>query len=406
MPSILIDYEKIITEKHTLLQKKLLQPPKASKGFLVGLVLVTSEENVREISKLPAGRQRIEFLNSPHFVNSLINYTYVLHNTSKEVCLLNPDCASYVGEVLPALFAGLSAKTILWVSIDVGDANCVATVKKFAKNGFNSPYITNMSPLRVSISPSIALVRLNVPTEQYNASATLNKVLHAIKEYKGGDTACSLKAQLAPRAISFLRKASKMGITINGDGKKSQKELTGELFVSNVEKNGNNFIYIIDIDEGSVESGAEEDVNVNATRYNFHSHPQEAYVRHRVDKAWPSLTDYLGFLKLGTNTIFHCVATLEGVYVMSFGPYWGRRLKKVSKSFVQSHYDIDHRESHTPQEYAQLVNNIKYKGQPIYHVEFIPWTEAGKVFNVSYSKIGLSCIATEKGHRSYRKLYK
>lgn len=404
MPAILIDYDKIVSDKG-LLKQKLPRPPKPNKGFLVGLVIVTTSQNVNRLSTFPKGKEKVDYLNSSQFADSIISYTFVMYDLSKGICLLNPDAVNYIAKILPALFSGLTNDTILWISIDIQDANFMSIVRKLAANGFNSPYVTNMSPLRVSIPTSIALVRHNVPTEKFSEQSTLNKVLYAIKEYKKGGKSCSLYAQFSPRALSFLRKASKMGITVNGNGEKSQKELTGELFVSNVRNQGSKFIYIIDINEGSVESGDEEDVDVLATRYNFHSHPHQAYVRHRVDKAWPSLTDYLGFLQLGINTIFHCVATLEGVYIMSFGPFWGRRLKTVSKSFIKKHYDINHKEKYTPLEYAHKVNKIHYKGHPIYHVEYMPWGQADKVFDVSYAKIGLSCITTEQGQKSYKKLH-
>lgn len=402
MPAILIDYEKIVSEKHSNLLQKLPLPPKTAKGFMVGLVIITSSSEIR---KLPTGDSRVSYINNPQFVNSIIDFSYVMYNKNKGVCLLNPDSANHIQDILNALFSGLDQKTSLWVSVVLQEANFMSTVKKFAQAGFNSPYMTNMSPLMVNISPSIALVRQNTPTEKYNVSTTLNKVLYAIKQYKEGGKSCSLYAQLSPRALSFLRKASKIGITMNDNGEKSQKELTGELFVNNVRKKGNKFVYIIDIDEGSVESGAEEDVDVAATRYNFHSHPHEAYVRHSVDKAWPSLTDYLGFLQLGINTIFHCVATLEGIYVMSFGPIWGNNLKKVSKNFIKKNYDIDHKDPYTPQQYVDKVNKIKYKDHPIYNVQFFTWKNASEVFRVSYAKIGMSCITTEKGSQVYKKIH-
>lgn len=402
MPAILIDYDNIVSSK---LKQKFPKPPNTKRGFLVGLVIITDEEQIRNLSNIPQGKQRVEYLNTSKFIDSIGFYTFIMYNLKKEICLLNPDITKYTQDILSALFSGLSNTTTLWVSVDIQDSDCMSSIQKLASNGFNSPYITNMSPLRVGIPVSVALVRQNTPTEQYNVSATLNKVKHAIEEHKKSDTSCSLYAQFSSKAVSFLQKASKMGITLNKNGEKSQKELTGELSVGNVKKEGNKFIYVIDVDEGSVESGEEEDVDVSASRYNFHSHPHEAYVRHRVDKAWPSLTDYLGYLQLGINTIFHCVATLEGVYIMSFSPYWGKRLKKIDKNFIKDNYNIDHKEKYTPKEYAEKVNSIKYKSYPIYNVEYIPWVNAKKVFQVSYAKIGLSCITTEKGRKSYKKLY-
>jgi hypothetical protein len=206
--------------------------------------------------------------------------------------------------------------------------------------------------------------------------------------------------------VEFLRKTSKMGITMNKNGKKSQKELTGELYVKEVVKDTNGFVYIIDINKNSITSGEEENVNVSPTRYNFHSHPHEAYVRHSVDKAWPSQTDYLGYHKLGQNTIFHCVATLEGVYILSFGAYWGSHLKDVSRSFIGKHYDIDHKEKYTPEEYVEKINSIMYKGKPIYELRYFPWEKAGSVFEAYFPQINSSCLMSQKIVENYNKVYK
>lgn len=377
MPAILIDYKKISDTAPP--------PPKSTKDFKPRLLVITEHINIDD----------------PRFADHITGYHYVMYNEKKGICLLNSDIFPDIKDCLNALFSGLDKDVVLWISIELEQSDFISSIRKLASSGFNSPYMTNMSPLRVNIHPSIAMVRQNTPTEQYDEMSTLNKVLHAIEQYKDGNKSCSLSAKISKRAVSFLRKTSKIGFSDDG----SQKELTGELYVSNVKKSKKKFIYIIDVNESSVESGNDEDVDVSATRYNFHSHPQQAYIRHSVDKAWPSLTDYLGYLQLGINTIFHCVATLEGIYIMSFGSYWGNKLKKVSKKFIEDKYDIDHKEKYTPEQYVKKVNKILYKKYPIYNLQFFPWDKAGKVFNISYAKIGLSCIATEKGSQIYKKIH-
>ena len=69
----------------------------------------------------------------------------------------------------------------------------------------------------------------------------------------------------------------------------------------------------------SLISGIEEEVDAVLNRYNFHTHPREAYIRNNVVKGWPSAQDYLGFIDLDGNTIFHSVITLEGVYINGIG---------------------------------------------------------------------------------------
>lgn len=364
MPALFIKYDDYK-------KKYKLNPPSSPKGFSIGVIIVKKK----------------------HY--------YILYNEKREICVLSSELVEVLRDILNALFSSLSNNMTLWISVSIEDPKFSKLIENIAENGFNSPFMTNLSPLRVSITPSIAFVRQNMPTEEYSKISTLNKVYDAIKQYKNGDKSCSITACLSKKALSFLRKTSKIGISDDG----SQKELSGELYVGNVIKKGGEFIYVIEVNESSVESGQEEDVDVLATRYNFHSHPEQAYIRHSVDNAWPSLTDYLGYLKLGINTVFHCVATLEGVYIMSFGSKWANNLKKVDRNFIMKNYHIDHKEKYTPKSYVKKVNGIKYKGYPIYNVQFFPWEKAGKKFKVSYAKIGISCITTEKGSRVYKKLY-
>ena len=114
----------------------------------------------------------------------------------------------------------------------------------------------------------------------------------------------------------------------------------------------------------------------------------------------------MGFYNLGQNTIFHCVASKEGVYILSFGPYWGSRLDKVSTKFIEKNYDIDHDKNYTPEKYAQKVSKIKYKNHPIFLVHFFRWEKAGDVFEVYFPRSEKNtCIPTENMMKKYKKLH-
>jgi hypothetical protein len=405
MSGLLIDYSKIVSKKHSLLLSKLSKPPPTPHGSTLGLVVVASSPQLARISQFPEGSQRVDYLNNPEFVRGIRSHYYVFYSKEKKLCVLDTHAADDLPAILNALFSGFPKDTILWVSLSLEQQDFMSILERYISNGFNSPYICKQTPLRVNIQPSVALARFNSPTERFSAKSTLNKVVYAMEQYKDKQSSCSLYAQINSKALSFLKKTSKIGITLNKNGKKSQKELTGVLFVKEVVKKGGRIVYIIDVDESTVQPGSEEEVDVSPTRYNFHSHPHEAYVRHSVDKAWPSLTDYLGYIQLGKNTIFHCVATLEGLYVMSFGPYWGNHVNKISKRFIEKNFHIDHKENYTPQQYVDKINKIRYKKRQIYVLKFFTWPQAGTIFQVSFSKDGMNCFATEKGINHHRKIH-
>jgi hypothetical protein len=404
MTAILIDYTKIV-DKNSKLKTVLSTPPVSSRGFSPGLIVLVENDIVDTLSGLKPGQERVDYINTDEFTQGITEHYYIMYNEKRGICIIGSDSENYLPKILLALFSGLPSETLIWVGIELNGKDFTNTLDTFVSNGFNSPYVTTLSPMYGDILASAALTRQNIPSDPDISTATLNKVLYAIQQYKDDGKSCYLFAKLSPRAIGFLKETSKTGITIGEDGKKSQKELTGELYVKDVLQQDGKFVYIIDIDKSSVESGAEENVDVSATRYNFHSHPHEAYIRHSVDKAWPSVTDYLGYHKLGNNTIFHCVATLEGLYVMSFSFYWGSKLNKVSRKFIDKNFEIDHKEPLTPEEYVDKMNKVLYKKYPIFELKYFPWEKAGEVFKVFYAQTGTSCIPSEQIVEKYKKIH-
>ena len=303
-----INFNEIISPHHKI-YSSLSTPPKSYKDFNPGLLVFTKPDIVKTLSSLSPGNKRIDYINTPHFIENISSHFYILFNENKKICLLSPECVSHLQGILSLLFTSLPPETILWVGLDISNDNFIQTVKSFVSHGFNSPFVTTISPLYKDISPSVSLTRQNITSDPHSSDATLNKVLHSIEQFKSDESSCYIFATFSENAVNFLKQASKLGVVVGKDGKKSQRELSGELFVKDVKREDGKFVYIIDIDKNSVKAGEEENVDVEATRYNFHSHPHEAYVRHSVKKAWPSVTDYLGYHRLGENTIFHCVAS-------------------------------------------------------------------------------------------------
>jgi len=360
----------------------------------------------------------------------------LLYSPKKQICIKNPECHHHLPEILESMSVTLPKDAIIWVPIDIAREDFVKVANTFVRNGFENPYINTISPHSLNMPPSLCLSMKNKglnkqvtlsrgvgsPGEmsapgdfgESNPDMTLNKVYDVLQQYKNNEGVCFVNVQLTKKAVDFLKGTCFSGFQKGKNGKKSQKELTGELYVKNVIPKDGKFIYIIDINLHSVKAGKNESVDVEPHRYNFHSHPKEAYERHDVDKAWPSVVDYLGYLQLGKNTIFHCVASIEGMYVLSFTPHWSQRLDQVDKKltkFVDKNFEIDHEESYTPKEYTKLINNIKYKpkgekkGYPIFHVDFFTWKKAGGAFSVFFPQIGSSCLVSQKIVNNYRRVH-
>lgn len=316
----------------------------------------------------------------------------VQYDKKKKLCIIL-SCDNIDG-ILGKLEKTVDFSYSIWIAVTITSPTFAQCILKCAKLGFEHPTITNETPLNQNIPHSVALTR-SMKHPGKNSTDVIIMVKYLLQQYKRHG--CSMRVKFSEQAINFLRKTSKMGHTKNHDHTISQKELTGVLHIDKMTESNGNILFIIGCAESAVEPGKEENVNVSPTRYNFHSHPEEAYVRHKVNIAWPSLTDYLGVLTLGNETIFHCVATLEGLYVVSFGEYWVNKIDKVSKSFIKKHYDVDRTKNISPYEYMHKINHILYKGEPIFIVKYLPWNEAAStIFSVNYKKDGMTCRVRDR----------
>lgn len=405
MTAVLIDYDKIISDtNHSNLKKVISLPPSATRGFTIGLIVIVSKKQAETLSNIPKGEQRVVYINHPEFVNSIDSHYYIFYNQKREICVIPSECVEYLQEVLKACFSGFPAEVAIWTNVEIATKEFMDKLQLLTNNGFEHPYITEITPQFDDIPAGVALVRTNIPIPKVNQQAVLNSILHLLEQFKQNGKTCYLQAKFTSKAIDFLKEASKLGVVVE-KGKQTQREITGELYVKDVVNNNGDIVYVIDVDKETVHSGEEENVDVNATRYNFHSHPHEAYIRHNVEKAWPSSTDYLGYHQLGHNTIFHCVATIEGLYILSFSPHWAHHLEDIDKKFISKNYDIDHDEPFTPEEYVEKINKILYKGYPIYEVKFFRWDKATAPFQVFFSQIGSSCLMTQDTVERHKQMH-
>lgn len=383
---IIIDYNK---DSRKI--KNLPKPTHNNFKYSLALVLILPENIVNNLRALPLGHKRLDYTSTNEFLDSIHKYFFFEYDPNKKICLLEGQCDQYMPIILKASSLYFEPKTILWKSFNLHDKD---NIEKYVEKGFHSPYITDRKPDKTKIEKSLALSRKNIEKDTNNIEHTLHKITDITSQK---DTnICNINIRLTKSAIKFLKSTTISGKTRNPDGSKTQKEMSGELHVDHITKEDGKIIYVIDINRGSVRSGGEENVDVSATRYNFHSHPEEAYIRNSVQKGWPSVTDYLGYHQLGENTILHCVATIEGLYVISFTRYWGNNLKKIEQRFIKNNFRIKQTEKYTPIEYTEKINNIKYKGNPIFNVQFYPWDKAGDLINVYYPKSNVTCIPTQK----------
>ncbi len=221
---------------------------------------------------------------------------------------------------------------------------------------------------------------------------------------KKQNTLCRATAKFSATATKKLRTLTETGRSKNNDGKITQKEMAGALTLTKI----GNKKYVITLDGNRRLTGKEEEVRVARSRFNYHSHPREAYVRHGVDIGWPSGSDFEAFIAAFKDygTQFHCVATLEGLYVLTITPFWLKNSRDINVKSVKKTYEVKYPAKNenpknypnTGREFVVFVNKIKYKNiRPLFKVLFINWkeTERGKAFSFYFLPKQRSCLISK-----------
>lgn len=401
MNSILIDYKNIVITDMKNLMLKLGSVPKTK--YYLGLILIIPSYQKKILEGKEVGQSRIRYINDIHFVDSINNFFFVIYDKIKKICEIHPTIGldKELEYIISTIYSGIPSETTIWIGFDTNDNSYIESA---VKAGFAHPYICRRSPLGYNFENfGLSLFRDNNKHTIFDKESIRNEIKYVIKQYNNNQSSnCSLHIKFTTNTIEKLKNLTDQGQSKNKDGTITQKELGGSLSVFKISKINNKIVYIIKINK--ITPGIEEEVTIAPSRYNFHSHPKEAYIRHSVKNGWPSYHDYLGFLNL-KETIFHCVSTIEGMYIISLNKYWKTKTSKIDNSFIKKWYDIDHEEKITYKQYITKVNKIKYKGKkiPVFKVKYIPWSKGSEIFTISYNKIGDSCLATDESLKTYNK---
>jgi hypothetical protein len=218
---------------------------------------------------------------------------------------------------------------------------------------------------------------------------------------------CELIARFSVRLLEYWKRLPYEGFKTE-KSKTTQREMAGNLRAQ-IDGEG---IHVIDVNMDSMIHGAETGVKIVDGLYNFHSHPQNAYKKYQVELGWPSGQDYIGFLMaiIDDGTIFHCVITLEGIYVISLTREWATRVDELTKNatgdYIDKNYNMRWKSGDTIQWYLQTLHSLSYKGAgPLFRIEYIPWAEAQRTFSLKYGKLGGNCFTCERTRKMYKEIY-
>ena len=223
--------------------------------------------------------------------------------------------------------------------------------------------------------------------------------------------------------------------------KGNENEVAGPLVIQksyNFNDRAKYQVYEINVDHKGVKGGNDQEVDAVETKYNFHSHPEAAYIAHDCELGWPSRDDYITFLDgfFKYDTTFHAIASREGIYILKVNPCVINKIFDFYKKLPEKHKDefidlVDNWADEyiniskvglkisegkpapktgemvkTPRQYVDFINNsvcdkIKCNGKdlninaPLFDIEYMDWKSAGKMnksgsfdFSVRKSKSG------------------
>ena len=189
--------------------------------------------------------------------------------------------------------------------------------------------------------------------------------------------------KIEKNSINMLKNTPFSKCTLNVNKSCTQKEMAGALNVLNVNDRG---IYTIGIDKNSVIYGTEEGVKIVNGKYNFHSHPKEAYIKYEVEDGIPSAQDYIGYMSsvYSNNSRCHFVAAIEGLYIISISKDFTlySDIKniiedKIGKNklyeFIKKKYNENKIKYNRVSDYVKIINKIKYNSRRIFKVKFYKW---------------------------------
>lgn len=401
--SLLVDYNNVI-KPNNLPDFKRKVSPVPDTNHTLGLVLVVPSSVITNLNNRPMGISRINYLNDSVVLNSISGFAYLVYDSSRGVCEITGLVGDVLTQIVDGSISGFPNNIILTIGTDTKTLNLENVLSIFAKAGFSDPFITNMSSMGVPYnSTGICMSRINdVVTVSKLTSPEVRYMLEQVN-----NDCCSVKLQFSDDTLAYMKKLSNIGTTLNNNGTMSQKEVAGRLFVSSI---SDDLVHVITLDQNSTFLGVEEGVTVAPGIYSFHSHPREAYDRHDVHYGWPSAQDYLGFVAAtyAYSTVFHAVASVEGIYVMAYTECWTRNGKKEwteeMNNFIRKEFDVKCKKGDTVDWYLEKINRLAYEGCPMFSIQLLKWEKANQKFVVYFSRDGMNCFATEQTLDRYKKL--
>lgn len=366
---LFIEINHLLRKKKTLSSflKKVL-PDK----FATLVFVVIPERIFTKLNDFPKGNARLKYVNSREFIDSIEYAFCTVHDTNQKTIMLGDCSDEHILKFIDAV--NLYFESSFSIISEYDD--------ELIKSGFSNPFICFKNKICITKPNTIATpIDKNIVTRD----------LHYIESQRVENT-CSIVVEIDKETADFLKFTTRSSVVADDTGR-YQREVFGRLLaVSNKMENGV-VVYTLKLDRSSLVHGSAENISgITPYLYTFHSHPYEAYKRHKTTLGFPSASDYSAMYSLYKyKAILHFVAALEGLYVISINVD-SDMLKTKSpeeiSEFINKNYNLEKSSVKNIQKYVNKVNE-----HGLFKLELIPWEECcERKIHVRFGKDGDNCM--------------
>ena len=397
---ILIDYANIV-DCNSLpnLVEKIKPIPETDLNL--ALVLIVDQKQYDELSDQVPGIDRIKYMDTPVFIDSISGIAYIIYNKNNKTAeIATVRGSETIKHIIDICMKGLPMDIDVWASMSMPVEK--DKLQCFLEMGFGNPHISNKTPSGHMFNHNKLCLSKKNTLEKENMDNDILFIPDSISK----KAFCIIKLKFNPLTVNYFSKLPEMGNTLNiTDFSVSQKELSGQLAVDSVSKS---MVVSLGINKDNFYPGEEEQVLLAPTLYSFHTHPKEAYERHKTKFGWPSSADYHAFMILvkNFNANMHAVVTLEGVYILCLHPdiiTSGQSIDDEMLDFIIDNYYQSNKDD--LDSYIKRINSIRYKGSQIILLQFLGKDSLGVVFSIVVSKRLGNCFIRDKTMLKFLQYY-
>jgi hypothetical protein len=299
--------------------------------------------------------------------------------------------------------SGIPDGTPIVLLLNVKNLELKKYVEKACHYNFRHPVVINKKDFykHVPDVPDVSLCLSHMFNKDFGKLARDNNALKdsefVLENYAKRSKSCHIQIVLDQETIRRLKQYSAE------DHLFGNREITGGLRMTPITKN----MFKVSIDDKKTKVGEAENADIVETISSFHSHPLSAYHKYKVCMAFPSADDYITtiYLYLVRHNLFHIVASIEGMYIITINEKIFKKEKKDMKKYedyIIENYGIDYPVCRLDRDnkkfwkkkiksYLKKVNRYKY-----FYVQFVFWEDAGNPIDISYQKIKKTCILSDE----------